>query len=171
MRDSNRSKVYAAENLVFMETLYCEPLGMTGVASLSDHLFVDEWWVRHINKFPEAVPTRRESHHSFADTTRQQLRFAVGHENAATLAHEAAHIATRVLHSGDIASHGVEFRATMLDVTSLLCGPVMAARLNNSYLSHGLKVGIRHRPAPPVVHERGIYALWRLGRHSATAGV
>ncbi len=169
MRDVGRSRVYLAEDSVFDETLYAETLGMSGVASLADHLFSDEWWVSNIDRYPEIVPTRREANRSHADDDRQRIALSLGHETAAVLGHEAAHIALSVLFPGDdIASHGIEFRATMVDVTSLLCGPITAERLVRSYRAHGLEIATRHSGRPPVRHERGIYALWRLARQTST---
>lgn len=167
MRDVGRSKVYLAEDAVFDETLYSETLGMSGVASLADHLFSDEWWVSNIDRYPEIVPTRREANRSHADIDRQRIALGLGGETAATLGHEAAHIAQAVLYAGkDIAGHGMEFRAAMVDVTALLCGPIVAERLVRSYRAHGLEIGTRHRDPPPVRHERGVYALWRLARQT-----
>lgn len=172
MRDTGRQKVYDAENLVFDETLYDEPLGMAGVASLADNLFIDEWWVSNINRYPEIVATRREANRSHANVGLQRIAFSLGHDSAAVLCHEAAHIAQFVLHpNGAIAAHGIEFRATMLDVATLLCGPVIAKRLESAYLGAGLEVGRRHEVEPPVRHERGIYALWRLNRQTADIGI
>lgn len=167
MRDLGRSKVYLAEDAVFDETLYAETLGMSGVASLADHLFADEWWVKNIDRYPEVVSTRRDARRSYASITHQKIAVSLGCETAAVLGHEAAHIATAALH-GDcaMASHGVEFRATMVDVVTLLCGPITAERLVQSYGGHGLEIGNRHRYPPPVRHERGIYALWRLERQA-----
>jgi hypothetical protein len=154
---------------VFEETLYAETLGMSGVASLADHLFVDEWWVTNIDRYPEIVATRREANRSHADIDRQRIALSLGCETAATLGHEAAHVAQSVLCAGqDVAIHGIEFRAAMVDVTSLLCGPIVAERLVRSYRGHGLEIGARQVDPPPVRHERGIYALWRLDRHTAT---
>lgn len=169
MRDVGRSKVYLAEDAVFDETLYAETLGMSGIASLADHLFNDEWWVHNIDRYPEIISTRREAHRSHANIDRQHIALSLGGETAAVLGHEAAHIAQSVLHAGkDTASHGIEFRATMVDVTALLCGPIVAERLVRSYRAHGLEIGARHRDPPPVRHERGIYALWRLRRQTTT---
>src|SRR5690606_13887642 len=67
LRDVGRSKVYLAEDFVFDETLYAETLGMAGVASLADHLFIDDWWVNNISRYPEIVSTRREANRSHAD--------------------------------------------------------------------------------------------------------
>lgn len=169
MRDVGRSKVYLAEDAVFDETLYAETLGMSGVSSLADHLFIDEWWVKNIDRYPQIVSTRREANRSHADIDRQRIALSLGCETAAVLGHEAAHIAQSVLHAGKpMASHGIEFRATMVDVTALLCGPIVAERLIGSYRGHGLEIGRRHSDRPPVRHERGIYALWRLARQTST---
>ena len=169
MSDGGQSKVYLAEDSVFDETLYSETLGMSGVASLADHLFVDEWWVNNINRYPEIVSTRREANRSHANIDRQHIALSLGCETAAILGHEAAHIAQSVLYAGkNIASHGIEFRATMVDVAVLLCGPIIAERLVRSYRGHGLEIGARHSDPPPVRHERGVYALWRLGRQTTT---
>jgi hypothetical protein len=164
-RDASRARVYAAEEACFVDTLYSEPLGMAGVASLSDRLFTDAWWVANVDRHPGIEPTRREARHSYADAAAQVIRFDLASENCAVLGHEAAHIAAGVLfRRAELAAHGPEFRAVMVDVTRLLCGPVAADRLAASYRDHGLDRVDRHWPEPSPSHDRGIYGRWRLDR-------
>jgi hypothetical protein len=165
VRDEARSRVYAAEDACFAETLYSEALGMAGVSSLADHLCTDPWWVATVDRYPTIEPTRRESRHSYADSARLVIRLDLTAENCAVLGHEAAHIAAAVLFPDHpLAPHGPEFRAVMADVTRLLCGPVAADRLVRSYADHGLDVAARTWPEPTTTHERGIYGRWRLER-------
>jgi hypothetical protein len=165
VRDDARSRVYAAEDACFAETLYSEALGLPGVSGLADHLFTDGWWVANVDRYPTIEPTRRESRHSYADSARLVIRLDLTAENCAVLGHESAHIATGVLFRGrPLAPHGPEFRVVMADVTRLLCGPVAADRLFRSYRDHGLGVPARTWPEPPTGHERGIYGRWRLER-------
>lgn len=167
VRDDARSRVYAAEDACFAETLYCEALGMAGVSSLADHLFTDRWWVANVARYPTVEPTRRESRHSYADADRLVIRLDLTAENCAVLAHESAHIAAAALfRDGPLAPHGPEFRAVMADVTRLLCGPAAADRLVRSYRDHGLDTPARTWPEPTTGHDRGIYGRWRLERTS-----
>ena len=165
VRDDARSRVYAAEDGCFAETLFSEALGMAGVSSLADHLFTDRWWVANVDRYPTIEPTRREARHSYADSDRLVIRLDLTAENCAVLGHEAAHIAAAVLFPGrSLAPHGPEFRAVMADVSRLLCGPVAADRLVRSYHDHGLDVPARTWPEPTRGPARGIYGLWRLRR-------
>jgi hypothetical protein len=165
VRDDARSRVYAAEDACFAETLVSEALGMAGVSSLADHLFTDPWWVTTVDRSPTIEPTRREARHSYADSARLVIRLDLTAENCAVLAHEAAHIAAAVLFPDrPLAPHGPEFRSVMADVTRLLCGPVAADRLVRSYADHGLDVPVRAWPEPATPHPRGLYGRWRLER-------
>lgn len=167
-RDSARSRVYAAEEACFTDTLYSEPLGLAGVAGLADRLFTDPWWLANVDRRPGIEPTRREARHSYADAAAQVIRFDLASENCAVLGHEAAHIAAAVLFRGvGLAAHGPEFRAVMVDVTRLLCGPVAADRLAAAYRDHGLGRVDRHWPEPTPGHDRGVYGRWRLERMGA----
>jgi len=165
MRDDARSRVYAAEDACFAETLYSETLGMAGVASLADRLFTDRWWVANVDRYPTIEPTRVESRHSYADSEGLVIRLDLTAENCAVLGHEAAHIAAAVLFPDrPLAPHGPEFRAVMADVTRLLCGPAAADRLVRSYRDHGLDLTARTWPEPTPGPARGLYGLWRLRR-------
>jgi hypothetical protein len=169
VRDDARSRVYAAEDACFAETLFTEALGMAGVSSLADHLFTDPWWAANVDRYPAIEPTRREARHSYADSARLVIRLDLTAKNCAVLGHEAAHIAAAVLF-GDrpLAPHGPGFRAVMADVTRLLCGPVAAGRLVRSYRDHGLDLPARTWPEPTTAHARGLYGRWRLERTMPT---
>lgn len=164
-RDSDRSKVYLAEDACFVDTLFTEPLGMAGVADLAARLFADAWWVAHVGRRPTIEVTRRDARRSYADTAGQVIRFDLASENCAVLVHEAAHVATAALFTAQpVATHGREFRAVLVDLTTLTGGRVAAARLMASFRDHRLDLVDRHWPEPVPAHERGLYGRWRLDR-------
>lgn len=160
-RDVDRRKVYDAEALVWDETLYQEPLGLDGVTSLAADLFAHPWWASQIEKVPVIEPTRREANRSYARSS-GLIRLSLYHENAAALAHEAAHVATRQVYGPEVQGHGPEYRLMYVEVTALLCGMAAAARLLTSFTDANLPLAPRRtdevvQPAP-----YGIYGLWRL---------
>lgn len=168
MRDHSKSKVYAAETAVFDHTLYREQIGMAGVSDLADRLFNDQWWVTNIRLVPELVATRREADHSWAAVggPLATISMSLDCEDAATFAHEAAHVATYVV-CGHVEGHGPEFRSALIEVVRLVCGPPASDRLAAAFSDYHLAVAADVVPAAPVRHERGIYGMWRIDRFSA----
>lgn len=175
-RDTDRRAVYAAEDLVFGETLFSEPVGPAGILELAAVLATDAWWLRNGVPF-EVVPTRRESLHSSAHLRQgsprsvsgrvAQVRLSMHQEDAATLAHEVAHLLAAV--HGEDTSHGPTFRAADVDVVAVLCGTIAAGRLARAFADAGLEIAARAWPEPDLLTDRGIYGRWRLTRQ--TAGV
>ncbi len=167
-RDASRAAVYSAEHLVFAETLFSEPIGPAGVLDLARLVAGCDWWRRNGVPFT-VVPTRRESQHSSANTKpagrgSAQIRLSVHQEDAATLAHELAHLlASR--HGAD-AAHGPRFVAAELDVVAVVCGTIVADRLGGAFADAGLVAAERAWPAPEVHGERGLYGRWRAARFS-----
>ncbi|MBS1848213.1 MAG: hypothetical protein JST73_08030 [Actinobacteria bacterium] len=169
-RDGDRAAVYGAEDLVFAETLFAEPLGASGVTGLAAALRADDWWRSNGVAF-EVVPARRESDHSSARLARHpgdiaQIRLAIHAEDAATLAHEAAHLVASI-HGADSA-HGDVFRSAEIDVVTVLCGTSAADRLARSFAAARLGCAPRAWTAPSPTTERGIYGRWRVARLTAT---
>lgn len=159
-RDVDRQRVYAAENLVFEETLFVEPLGATGVVDLARLVGADPWWVR--NGIPFTVsPARRESLHSSAfvagDTAR--IRLSIHQEDAATLAHELAHLLAN--RHDPHAGHGPLFRAAELDTVTLVCGTTTAARLGRCFADSSLALARRRWQDPTGEFDRGLYGHLR----------
>ena len=170
-RDASRSAVYAAEELVFGETLYCEPLGASGVLDLARALSENGWW--QANGIPfEVVPARRESQQSSASNQRRagdaaKIRLSLHQEDAATLAHEAAHLLANA--HGETAAHGPIFRAAEIDVVAVMCGSTASARLSRAFTDDRLAVADRSWHSPDRLSERGLYSQWRIARQMASA--
>ncbi len=163
-RDATRSAVYAAEHLVFAETLFAEPIGPAGVLDLATALQATAWWQRHGVPF-EVVPTRRESGHSAAvisgaGARGAQLRLSVHQEDVATLAHEAAHLLAAT--AGASPAHGPLFVAAELDVVAVLCGTVAGDRLRRAFTEAGLPIAGRSWEVPEDLDARGLYGRWRI---------
>lgn len=163
-RDPDRRRVYAAENLVFDQTLHTEPLGPAGVMDLAELVAAEPWWAAHGVRF-ELIPARRESGHSSATHRAagvSRIRLSIHQEDAATLAHELAHLLSA--HHGARVGHGARFRTAELDVVAMLCGTVASARLAEAFAQHGLGLAPRGWPAPDRLTERGLYGQWRVAR-------
>ncbi len=162
-RDSDRSRVYAAEDLVFDETLFTEPLGATGIVEMARLIAADPWWLAEGIEF-RVTPARRESHHSSARVTAgvARIRLSLRQEDAATLAHELAHLVAT--HRGGRTGHGPLFRAAELDVVAVVCGTAASARLARAFADDGLAIAPRLWQAPADRGERGLYGRWRLDR-------
>jgi len=165
-RDASRSALYAVEHLVFAETLFSEPIGPAGVLDLAGLVGGSDWW--RANGVPfEVVPTRREAQHSSAQAessgdTRGQIRLSVHQEDAATLAHELAHLLAA--HHGIGPAHGPLFVAAEIDVVAVVCGTIVADRLAHALADAGLPAASRAWEAPERPGDRGLYGRWRSAR-------
>lgn len=177
-RDGDRARVYDAEAMVFDETLFSEPLGPAGILDLTDRFLADPWWQRNGVPFTVA-PTRRESAHSWARSEsrtdsnvataqirRSQIRLSLQGEDAATLAHEAAHLLGD-RHAAHPA-HGALFRRAEVDVVAVVCGSIAAGRLDQAFADANLDLADRDWTEPTGVTDRGIYGRWRTERLQAT---
>lgn len=163
-RDNDRSRVYAAEDLVFAETLFSEPIGEGGILDLVASISVEPWWIDTGVAF-RVVPSRRESNHSLArmcesDDDVAQIRLTVHQQDAATLAHELAHLVA-LAHSDEVA-HGALFRKAEIDTVTLVCGSVAAGRLERAFAGNSLEVAPRRWRAPSEPTDRGLYGRWRV---------
>lgn len=170
-RDADRSRVYAVEELVFGETLFAEPIGEGGVLDLAAAIAVDPWWVECGVAF-KVVPARRESNHSLArmgpsNDDVAHIRLTVHQQDAATLAHELAHLLAHV-HGADVA-HGALFRAAEIDLVTLVCGPAASRRLERAFAGDGLDAAPRRWDAPSGRIDHGLYGRWRARNQVAAA--
>ncbi len=159
-RDVDKALVYAAEDMVFDNTIFAEPFGPQGLLGLAVRLNGLEWW-QSVGVPFSIAPTRRESGHSTCSFNNDGavLRFSLAGENAATFAHEAAHLVAQ--HHGATPAHGPLFRAAELDVVTIVCGPVAAERLREVFLSNDLLVAARKWIAPRPVGELGLVGIWQ----------
>lgn len=104
------------------------------------------WW--QASGPPVTVSTPRRSTRSSTARARSgerpvEIRLADSQLTTATVVHELAHAL-----AGVADGHGETFRAAHIDVTALVCGSVVAARLAETYGAFGLAVGGRSWPAP-----------------------
>ncbi|MHB1785912.1 MAG: hypothetical protein ACYCS7_07145 [Acidimicrobiales bacterium] len=159
-RDSDRARVYRAEEHAFEHTLYDQDLGPPGLVALARSLFTHPWWQSCVPTSPALVPARADSCASMAVMAldREEIRVAPGQENARVLAHEAAHLLAWTYFAA-APGHGREFRTAHLDVAWVLNGSMAADMLAQAYAREGLALVPRSWPAPP---EEGIHGL--LGR-------
>lgn len=164
VRDSTRSRTYAAEEAAFAHTLYHERLGMHGATRLARMLAAEPWWMKLGIDF-EVVATRRESTRSFAryggEDAPDQIRLSIGGENAATLAHECAHLVV-INHSPGVAAHGPEFRTALLDVATVLLGTTGREMLADAFAQDRLSVGPRQWDRPEPGTDHGLYGQYRI---------
>lgn len=164
IRDTKRSAVYAVEHAVFAETLFSEPLGAAGVLDLSGLVSATAWWGR--NGVPFTVgPTRREAQHSWAGHAAgrpARIKFSVHQEDAATLAHELAHLLAA--RHGSATAHGPIFVAAEIDTVTLICGTIAAGRLARGFSEAGLSGAVRPWEPPAPLSDRGLYGRWRAAR-------
>lgn len=136
--DPDRQSVYYAEALTFEETLFTDPLHTTEFMELANLLFHSPWWSSNSIPTPviEAILGHRNEPrasyaevyhpHSAYDEGLSYIRIAPDQIDVHTLAHEAAHVAQYHIFpirlNPHIQSHGKEFRATYLMITSILLG-------------------------------------------------
>ncbi|HET8930432.1 MAG TPA: hypothetical protein VFN21_07235 [Acidimicrobiales bacterium] len=165
-RDAMRSAVYAVEHSVFAETLFSDPVGAAGMLDLAGLVADSGWWQRNGTTF-EIAPTRREAQHSSATAEPAgggpaQIRISVHQEDAATLAHELAHLLAGS--HGATPPHGPTFIAAELDVVSLVCGTIAARRMSRAFSEAGIAASARTWEPPDPLEDRGLFGCWRLAR-------
>lgn len=163
VRDSDRARVYRAEEEAFEHTLYTEPLGPGLLLQLARALFAHPWWNNVCGIAPSVVPTRADSRSSLAvnEADTPTIRVAPGHDHAHMLAHEAAHILAWRYHP-DSAGHGREFRRSHLDVARMVNGSAAEADLIRAYAKGNLPVATRSWVGPTDEGERGLFGRVRL---------
>jgi len=154
--------VYDAEDAAFVETSYADRLGERGCRWLLDHLVTLPWWAAATSgPVPVLRAARADSTRSSAVVAgdRTEVRIGPGMDQAHVLSHELAHL---LAPAG--AGHGGAFRASHLDVASVLLGAHGAARLAERYARAGLEVAARAWPAPPGHGPGGLLAVWQARR-------
>ncbi len=159
-RDIHKQRVYDAEDLVFAETLFAEPMG-GAVVELHQSILASPWWRSEVGIEVRLEPARREAGHSYARGSRL-VRLALHGENAWTLTHELAHSA----HTGTNRTplqqaHGPEFRRWYVDLAVVVLGEAASERLARSFIEAGLPIGERTCAAPVAPGEFGLYGWWR----------
>lgn len=167
-RDSQRSRLYAAEVVAFTDTLVDISVGLDGLRTLGGILFHDPWWKANTHGvMPAIVAARADANRSLAvanPTGGWTLRIAPSHDQTPTLSHEAAHVlcGTALGATGSIAPHGPEFRSAHLAVVGVLMGSHGARLLADAYLTAGLDLPTSMPwGATGAGDEHGIYGRWR----------
>ena len=168
VRDSQRSRLYAAEVVAFTDTLVDISVGLDGLRTLGGILFHDPWWKSNTNgAMPAIVAARADATRSLAVSDHMggwTLRIAPRHDQTPTLSHEAAHVlcGTAFKTTGSIASHGPEFRSAHLAVVGLLMGSHGAGLLADAYGTAGLDWPTSMPwGASGADDEHGIFGRWR----------
>ena len=156
-RDTDRQRVYDAEDAAFSDTSYAERLGERGCRWLLDRVAATAWWAAAVGPAPALRPARIDATRSTTvhDGGRTELRIAPGMDQAHVLSHELAHLV-----AGTDAGHGPRFRAAHVDVATLLLGRHGADRLGDRYRRGGLRCAARAWPAPPDHGAGGLLAVW-----------
>lgn len=167
MRDTDKSRVYAAEQSVLTETIVSDRLGFDGVQHLGNRLWASDWWMDIVRSVPLITAARADAQSSWAITQtghRDEIRLSPAGDTCRTLCHEAAHLAHSHAAARDRscegAAHGSWFRSMHVDVLALMCGQEISDRLRGSYLAAGLDVPERVWTAPVVRPGRGLYGRW-----------
>lgn len=159
--------VYDAESAVFEETMFEAVLAPAAVEQFAQMLFEHTWWKTQVGVVPEVVQARSDATRSVARShrNRYEIRLAAHQTSYATLAHEAAHVASDVIWDSST-HHDARWRATMIDVTALCCGTRVAEALVRSFEGFKLDVAQRFWTAPTATHPQGLAGLHNLSLHA-----
>lgn len=157
-RDTDRQRVYDAEDAAFLDTAYAERLGERGCRWLVERFVATPWWAATGGPVPRLRAARADSARSTtvlrADGA--ELRIGPGMDQAHVLSHELAHL----LATPD-AGHGPQYRAAHLDVAAVLLGRHGADRLAERLTRWALDVPARQWPPPPDHGDGGLLAIWQ----------
>lgn len=144
-RDSDRSKVYEAEQHAFYGALSEERLSFNVVLAVAGRVLNTAWWQNHSGT-PD-VTVRRARADAASSSFRPMdatIRVADGQMTLATIAHELAH-AFRP-HTG----HTAEFRAAYIQLIRLICGDEPAGYLREEFAARNLPVAAGSVPDAPT---------------------
>jgi hypothetical protein len=152
--DSDRAQVYAAEFAAFEGTGYEAVVDLDRLVALAGRLFDAPWW-------PSGVVTVRSARSDAVSSTTRWvpgadpvIRLARPQLTMATLAHELAHVLAGRQHG-----HDAVFRRAHVDISRTLLGSEPGEWLADAYRLHGLTLGPRRWPEPPVRASSGPIAL------------
>lgn len=157
-RDSDRQRVYDAEDAAFLDTTYADRLGERGCRWLVERLVATPWWAAADGARPTVRAARSDSARSTTVVLegRAELRIGPGMDQAHVLSHELAHL----LATPD-AGHGPSYRTAHVDVATVLLGRHGAARLDERYRRWALAAGSRRWPPPSDHGDGGLLAVWQ----------
>jgi hypothetical protein len=160
-RDTDRQRVYDAEDAAFVDTSYADQVGERGCRWLVERLAATPWWASAGGAVPVLRAARIDSTRSTTVVAegRIELRIGPGMDQPHVLSHELAHLL-----ADPGAGHGPLFRAAHVDVASVLLGGHGADRLAARYGRAGLPLAVRRWPAPPEPGDGGLLAVWEARR-------
>ena len=161
LRDTDRQRVYDAEDAAFLETSYAGRLGEHGSRWLLERLVATPWWVEAVGAVPALRAARSDSTRSTTVLRdgRTELRIGPGMDQPHVLSHELAHLLAT-----PEAGHGPRFRTAHLDVATVLLGLHGGDRLADGYARAGLACSPRRWAAPPSSGDGGLLAVWEARR-------
>lgn len=183
-KDPDQDAVYHAEEIVFSNTLFEEPLHSDDLLHLADELFSHDWWEQFNIPTPTIEPTTSRDTTSSAQFFPSRsggdalIRIAPHQVTPRILAHEAAHVAQDYFYSltlrPDLEDHGREFRSAYLVVAEILLGRQAALNLADAFArfvpqrpehapgQKGWVVTLPRNRTSQDPERMGIYPAWRL---------
>lgn len=152
MIDSERTAVYAAEQVAFDGTDLESVRPFEAVVAAIDAVTSGAWWP---GPNVRVTSTRRDARSSSArlvDDTATEIRLSREQMTVATAAHELAHAL-----AGPAAGHGALYRVAYLDVVAVITNSnpldrrhqLHVEQLGEAFQNAGLTVGDRRWPPPP----------------------
>jgi len=159
-RDSQRSRVYAAES-----TLPQSPLpGLVACASFADRVVGTFWWTarfpsRALDGVPRLRPGNgaRQAFLRDEDDGTHSMTLPRRYRTKAVVLHELVHWALRG--RPEVADHGRTFTRVLLDATEEFCGPDRAGALRDAFDIHRVRVGA----APQIDLDGWLHYGWDEG--------
>lgn len=148
-RDRGRSRVYKVEEAVFAGSEASRLRSFDEVVEVAEAVFDTRWWSR-FDVEVELRQTRPSARSSFCDFYGGRsftVAMCPAQLEAATLAHELAHVITSVSDVGD-PGHGPTFRSAMVDLTAVILGHRWSDTLLDALHDAGLDIGQRKWWAP-----------------------
>lgn len=139
-RDSQKSRLYAAENEAFPDHAHTDPT-LREVAQLQawvDALLKKAWFIRRWGHRWINV-THNGGKRGSRAVGKHTIRMSTYHRNRYVTLHEVAHCLTYSHH----ASHGPEYARTLLELVRYTFGPEDAKRLREKFREHRVRVAPR----------------------------
>jgi putative metallohydrolase (TIGR04338 family) len=140
-RDSQRSKLYAAEAILqgapdFKTVQECQ--------AFADSVMANRWvrarWNRYIEVRPGKGHTRATGSHSSGI-----IQLPLWSRQRLVVLHEVAHVLT----PGNYAHHGPEYAGVLLSLVHHVLGAEQAAKLRVSYREHRVRYNLKGVPSSP----------------------
>ncbi len=159
-RDSQRSKVYAAEEFLRSEGRRFSSLDE--IQQYVDKLVGSAWWGRRSNVRSIKVHPQRSNASAMAHPSRRTIHMPEWAWCESIVLHEVAHVWTeRAAAPEAIPSHGREFARNLLELVGRQMGADCRRRLKASFVEHKVKHSL---PRRPMTEEQRQAAAERLGQ-------